>query len=91
MNDRFLVVARFQLDDIPLLVCDTLEEGQTLARRIARDPQLLLSEYGSVFRALSVVKPDIHNLAVVTVLRLRHGRTVDQVSWSIMPAEEDGE
>ena len=90
MNDRFLVMARFSVDDIPLLVCDTLDEAKAVATGIARDPAVLLTTYGGVFHALSIHDPDIVNLAAATVLRLQEGRTVDAVCWVMIPPKQEG-
>lgn len=89
MVDRFLVMARFAVDDIPIMACDTIEEAKAVATGIARDPAVLLTTYGGVFHALSIHSPDIVNLAAATVLRLRDGRLVDAVCWTIIPTEQE--
>ena len=89
MSDRFLVMARFSVDDIPIMVCETLDEARAVATGIARDPAVLLTTYGGVFNALSIREPDIVNLAAATVLRLREGRTVDAVCWTMIPPEDE--
>ena len=89
MSDRFLVMARFSVDDIPIMVCETLDEARAVATGIARDPAVLLTTYGGVFDALSIREPDIVNLAAATVLRLHEGRIVDAVCWTIIPGEQE--
>jgi len=89
MNDRFLVVARFSVDDIPILVCDTMDEAKAVATEIIRQPSVLRTRYQSVFHALSIYTPDIDNLAAATVLRLREGRSVDAVCWTGIPSDQE--
>ena len=89
MSDRFLVMARFSVDDIPIMVCETFDEARAVATGIARDPAVLLTTYGGVFHALSIHHPDIVNLAAATVLRLQEGRIVDAVCWTIIPGEQE--
>ena len=88
MSDRFLVMARFPCDDIPLLVCDNLHDAKTLALTVANEPELILRDMAESWKAMNIDEPDVGYLAAVVVLRLLDGAVPIEMAANVIPEDE---
>jgi len=88
MSDRFLVMARFPCDDIPLQVCDNLADAEALAVVVANDPELILRDMAESWKAMNIDEPDVGYLAAVVVLRLLDGAVPIEMAANVIPEDE---
>ena len=88
MDDTFLVVVRFALDDIPLRVCSNLADAEALATVVANDPQIILRDMAQTWQAMLNVEPDLTYFANVIVLRLLGGAIPVEMVANVYPQEE---